>query len=87
MSFDKAIKHKKVKRKKYFGSKAIDSSCRPGGSCPYCKSNRQHKHKKKIKSKDDQIKEFIQFNKDWLKLQQLQDEMILQLNKFIEGYE
>lgn len=47
MSLDKAIKHKKEKRKPYRGSKAFDCSCRNHGSCPYCLSNRTHKNKKR----------------------------------------
>ena len=40
MSLDKAIKHGKEKRKPYYGSKAIDCTCRPHGSCEWCRSNR-----------------------------------------------
>lgn len=40
MSLEKAIIHKKEKRKPYRGSKAFDCSCRNHGSCGYCKSNR-----------------------------------------------
>lgn len=39
---DKAIKNKKEYRKPYFGSKAIDITCRNHGSCSYCESNRKH---------------------------------------------
>lgn len=52
MSLDKAIKHKKEKRKPYKGSKAFDCSCRNHGSCSWCKSNRTHKNNKnKLKNK------------------------------------
>lgn len=37
---DKAIRSGKEKRKDYRGSAAFDRSCRPGGSCPYCRGNR-----------------------------------------------
>jgi len=47
MSLDKAIEHKKEKRKQYHGSKAIDRSCRNHGSCPWCKENRLHKFRDK----------------------------------------
>lgn len=47
MSLDKAIKHKKEKRKPYRGSKAFDCSCRNHGSCSYYLSNRTHKNKKR----------------------------------------
>ena len=43
LSLDKAIKYGKEKRKQYRGSKAIDSTCRNHGGCPYCEQNRRHK--------------------------------------------
>ncbi len=42
MSLDKAIKHKKEKRKRYYGSKAFDRTCRNNGACSYCVSSRTH---------------------------------------------
>ena len=47
MSLDKAIEHKKEKRKPYRGSKAIDPSCRNHGGCPWCEENRKHKFRDK----------------------------------------
>jgi len=47
MSLDKAIEHKKEHRKPYRGAKAIDSTCRNHGSCPWCRSNRLHKFRNK----------------------------------------
>lgn len=47
MSLDKAIKHKKERRKPYTGAKYMDRNCRNHGSCDYCKSNRLHKFIKK----------------------------------------
>lgn len=44
MSFDKAISYSKEHRKRYYGSKAFDTSCRNHGSCPYCAEGRKHKH-------------------------------------------
>lgn len=46
MSLDKAIEHNKEHRKPYYGSKAIDCSCRNHGSCPYCLANRMYATKK-----------------------------------------
>lgn len=46
MSLDKAIKHGKEKRKPYYGSKAIDCTCRPHGSCEWCRSNRLYQQLK-----------------------------------------
>ncbi len=47
MSLDKAIKSGKERRKRYYGTKAIDPSCRNHGSCPVCRDNRLHKFKKR----------------------------------------
>jgi hypothetical protein len=43
MSFDKKYPNRKDRRKPYYRSGRFDRTCRPGGSCPYCKSNRLHK--------------------------------------------
>jgi hypothetical protein len=48
MSMDKAIEHGKVKRKKYYGCKAIDATCRSHGSCPHCQIGRKYKQKKQL---------------------------------------
>lgn len=47
MSLDKAIEHKKERRKPYHGSKAIDCTCRNHGSCLWCEQNRKHKFRDK----------------------------------------
>lgn len=60
MSLDKAIKHGKEKRKEYFGSKAIDCSCRNHGDCPWCESNRQYSDKKRRNAADEQIREILE---------------------------
>lgn len=52
MSLDKAIKRGKEHRKPYKGAKAVDSTCRNHGSCPYCKGNRLYKFKKQIERAD-----------------------------------
>jgi hypothetical protein len=61
MSLNKAIKHGKEKRKKYYGSQAFDHSCRPHGGCPYCENNRKFSDKKaRLKAKtEEQIGEYI----------------------------
>lgn len=43
MSLEKSIQHGKEKRKKFYGSKAIDPTCRNHGSCKWCADNRRHK--------------------------------------------
>jgi hypothetical protein len=44
MSLNKAIDHHKEHRKQYRGTKEVDVTCRNHGSCPWCRSNRLHKH-------------------------------------------
>lgn len=44
MSLDKAIEHKKERRKPYYGAKAIDCTCRNHGSCDWCRDGRLHKN-------------------------------------------
>jgi hypothetical protein len=46
MSLKKSIDSGKEHRKQHRGSKAIDSTCRNHGSCPWCEKNRKHKIKK-----------------------------------------
>lgn len=45
---DKAIASGKEYRTIYYGSKAIDKTCRNGGSCFWCLANRQYKNKKRL---------------------------------------
>lgn len=57
MSFDKAIEHKKEKRKPYYDTKAIDNTCRNHGSCRWCKANRFYKDNKMNEKFNQMIKE------------------------------
>lgn len=41
MPLDKSIQHGKDWRRPYRGSAAFDSSCRPGGGCPWCEKGRR----------------------------------------------
>jgi len=53
MGLEKAIKSGKEHRKKYYGAKRIDRSCRNHGGCPWCEENRTYQSRKlkdKIKS-------------------------------------
>jgi hypothetical protein len=45
MAFDKTYPNRKDWRKPYRKSGRFDATCRPGGSCPYCRDNRQHADK------------------------------------------
>jgi len=38
----------RTKKNPYTKSKRFDKSCRNHGGCPYCLSNRLHKHHKKL---------------------------------------
>lgn len=62
MSLDKAIEHKKEHRKKYYGTKAIDKTCRNHGSCNVCKSNRLYATTKKLDIINSKETEFININ-------------------------
>lgn len=57
MSLDKAIRNGREHRKEYYGSKAIDRSCRNHGGCPWCEENRQYKNLKRMQAMIDRMKE------------------------------
>ena len=57
MALDKAIRSGKEHRKKYYGNKAIDGSCRNHGGCPWCEENRQYKNLKRMQAMIDRMKE------------------------------
>ena len=57
MGLEKAIKHKKERRKPYRGAKAVDSHCRNHGGCTYCEEGRLHNsEKRKEKAKYEEIR-------------------------------
>jgi hypothetical protein len=57
--FNKAIKNKKEYRKPYYGSKAIDVTCRNHGSCSYCESNRKHSKFIANLASQDKLKDYF----------------------------
>ena len=57
MALDKEIKSGKENRKPYRKSKAIDCTCRNHGSCPWCKENRLHKGRDKLKDNPKEWRE------------------------------
>ena len=57
MSLDKSIEHGHDHRKQYYGSKAVDKSCRNHGGCPWCEENRNHKHRKREQAMEDREKD------------------------------
>lgn len=55
MSFDRHLG--KDHRKPYYRRGKYDRTCRPNGSCPYCRGSRLHSQQKQITSADEQIRE------------------------------
>ncbi len=60
MSFDTAIHYGKEHRRPYRKSARFDATCRHGGSCPYCRSNRTHKNELRCIRADEAIAEFVE---------------------------
>lgn len=58
MSLDKAIQSGKEHRKKYYGAKAIDTTCRNHGSCEWCRGNRTHKNDKRELAAEQELREY-----------------------------
>lgn len=58
---DKAIKSGKEHRKSFYGSKAIDCSCRNHGTCPYCMGNRLYNRKKVEKKFEKDLTDFKKY--------------------------
>lgn len=61
MTLDMSIEHNKEHRKKYYGAKAVDKSCRNHGSDEWSAENRQYKHKKRQASIDEQLEEIEEY--------------------------
>ena len=75
MSLDKAIEHGKEKRKPYYGAQAIDCTCRPHGSCEWCRSNRMYQQLKMEEASRQALEEFENEDDE-------QDKMIRATRKF-----
>ena len=61
MSLDKAIEHGKEHRKKYYGAKCFDRSCRNHGGCGYCKDNRTYADRRRRYYADKQVKDWKRY--------------------------
>jgi len=59
MALDNKYPNRKDQRRAYFKSKRFDRSCRPGGSCPYCRDNRLCSSHRREAAAKDQIDEFL----------------------------
>jgi hypothetical protein len=55
MGLEKAIEHGKEHRKPYYRAGKFDRTCRPHGSCPWCRNNRLYKHKKAAEAANERI--------------------------------
>ena len=59
MAFDKQYPNRKDNRKQYpRKAQQCDRSCRPGGDCSWCQSNRSHTDNLRKLSVEEQIKDF-----------------------------
>lgn len=58
MSLEKAILHKKERRRPYRGAKAVDKSCRNHGDCQYCMAGRMYASTKRLASTKEKISEY-----------------------------
>ena len=56
MSLDKSIEYGKDHRKRYYGSKSFDRTCRNHGSCDRCKANRLYSAKKTKEAADEKMR-------------------------------
>ncbi len=59
MSLEKAIKHKKEKRKPYYDSRRFDRTCRCNGSCGYCRGNRLYSYHRNVAKCNQEIDEWM----------------------------
>lgn len=57
MSLDKAIARGKEKRRPYYRAGRHDRTCRPGGSCPWCRENRTIQERRARTAAEDQQRE------------------------------
>ncbi len=55
MSLEKAIIHKKEKRKQYHDSRSFDHTCRNHGSCKWCEGNRKYSDRKRREAADQDL--------------------------------
>jgi hypothetical protein len=56
VALEKAIKHKKEKRKPYRDGKAVSKRCRNHRGCEWCLGNRLHSSKKRKEKWDEETR-------------------------------
>ena len=72
MGLDKAIEHNKEYRKRYYGAKACDKTCRNHGSDDWAKDNRLYRSNKLLEKSEQDLEEVsdeIDFDPDWPKVE------------------
>lgn len=57
MGLDKAIEHNKEHRKRYYGAKACDKSCRNHGSDDWATNNRLYRSNKLLEKSEQDLEE------------------------------
>jgi hypothetical protein len=57
MGLDKAIEHSKEHRKRYYGAKACDKTCRNHGSDDWAKGNRLYRSNKLIEKSEQDLED------------------------------
>lgn len=60
MAFDNHYPNRKDWRRKYRRAKAIDRSCRPHGSCPFCHLGRLYATRRKVYAAIERIREYYE---------------------------
>ncbi len=58
MGLEKAILHRKERRKPYRGAKAVNTFCRNHGGCRYCMECRMYASTKRLASAKEKINEY-----------------------------
>ena len=59
MGFEKRYPNAKDNRKRmhrYYKSKRFDATCRPGGSCDWCRGNRSHSTDKRKAAANERLR-------------------------------
>ena len=61
MGLEKAIEHGKEHRKPYRRAKAVDSTCRNHGDCPYCRDGRLHQIRREREKMENKMEDYYGF--------------------------
>lgn len=84
MSLDKAIEHNKEHRKRYYGAKACDRTCRNHGSDDWAKDNRLYRSNKLLEKSEQDLDE-IAFEPEWERIPVTLE--VVKVSNFIPEFE